>query len=277
LSKIAIVGLGLMGASLAMAIRQARADADLVGVDVDRRTLARAREADLVDEATHEPAAVRGAAVIFVAVPITAMKETFAALEPHAGSSVVSDLGSTKASVMEWAREAGLNLVGGHPMCGKEDSGIDAADAELYKGAAWVLTRPEPRLEELINAVGAIPVVLEPERHDRLVAGVSHAAFMLSVGYVLALAEAKEWPQMGRLAGGGYRDMSRLAAGDPDMYAAIARTNRANVADALDGVIASLTRLRRHLDADDPRLVELFEEAHAARERWKQERDAGHG
>src|SRR5436190_2195202 len=129
--KIAVVGLGLMGASLAMAIREARPDADLVGVDTDPRTLARAR------------------------------------------------------------------------------------DRSLVKGAAWVLTRGEPKVEEVVNAVGAIPVVMEPDRHDRLVAGVSHVAFMLSVGYVLALAEAREWPQMGRLAGGGYRDMSRLAAGDP--------------------------------------------------------------
>ena len=258
-----------------MAIRQARADADLVGVDVDRRTLAKAREAELVNEATHEAAAVRGAEVIFVAVPLPAMKDALSALKPHASHAVVSDLGSTKVSVMEWAHEAGVDLVGGHPMCGKEASGIDAADGDLYDGAAWVLTRPEPKLEELINAVGAIPMVLEAERHDRLVAGVSHVAFMLSVGYVLALAESKEWPQMGRLAGGGYRDMSRLAAGHPDMYAAIARTNRGNVAKALDAVIASLTRLRRHLEADDPRLVELFEEALAVRERWRRERDAG--
>jgi len=275
MSKIAIVGLGLMGASLAMAIREARPDADLVGIDLDRRTLAKAREGGLVNEASHELAAVRGSDLVFVAVPLPAMRELFAALKPYAGSSALTDLASTKTQVMEWAAEAGLDLVGGHPMCGKEETGIDAAEAGLYKGAAWVLTRGEPRVEELVNAVGAIPVVLEPDRHDRLVAGVSHLAFMLSVGYVLALADAKEWPQMGRLAGGGYRDMSRLAAGDPDMYAAIARTNRGNVAGALDAVIASLTRLRRHLDADDPRLVELFEEARGVRQRWSKERDAG--
>jgi prephenate dehydrogenase len=275
LAKIAIVGLGLMGASLAMAIRQARNDADLVGIDVDRRTLHKARDRKLVDEATHEHAAAKGAEIVFVAVPLTAIKGVFQTLKPHAPGAVVTDLGSTKVSVMGWAKEAGLDLVGGHPMCGKEESGIDAAESDLYKGAAWVITRSEPKLEELINAVGAIPVTLDAERHDRLVAGVSHVAFMLSVGYVLALAEAREWPQMGRLAGGGYRDMSRLAAGDPDMYAAIARTNRGNVAKALDGVIASLTRLRRHLDADDPRLVELFEEARNVRGRWKRERDAG--
>src|SRR5919204_1834174 len=264
-----------MGASLAMAIREARTDADLIGIDTDRRTLHKARDQKLVDEATHEVAAIRGAEVVFVAVPLTTMKDAFAKLKPYAAGAIVTDLGSTKVTVMEWAYKAGLDLVGGHPMCGKEESGIDAADPELYKAAAWVVTRSEPKLEELINAVGAIPVTLEAERHDRLIAGVSHVAFMLSVGYVLALAEAKEWPQMGRLAGGGYRDMSRLAAGDPAMYAAIARTNRGNVAKALDAVIASLTRLRRHLEADDPRLVELFEEALAVRERWKKERDAG--
>jgi len=275
--KIAVVGLGLMGASLAMAIREARPDADLVGVDTDPRTLARARDRSLVNEASRELAAVRGAEVVFVAVPLNVMKDVFADLEPNAGEAIVTDLASTKVAVMEWAAEARLELVGGHPMCGKEESGIDAAEPGLYKGAAWVLTRGEPKVEEVVNAVGAIPVVMEPDRHDRLVAGVSHVAFMLSVGYVLALAEAREWPQMGRLAGGGYRDMSRLAAGDPDLYAAIARTNRGNVAASLDAVIASLTRLRRHLDADDPRLVELFEEARTVRERWKRERDAGRG
>src|SRR5205823_8505773 len=100
---------------------------------------------------------------------------------------------------------------GGHPMCGREESGIDAADPALYRGAAWILTRPDPAVEQAVHSVGAIPVVMEPERHDRLVAGVSHVAFLLSVGYVLALAEAREWPQMARLAGGGFRDMSRLA------------------------------------------------------------------
>jgi prephenate dehydrogenase len=162
-------------------------------------------------------------------------------------------------------------------MCGREDSGIEAADAELYRGAAWVLTRAEPLVEEIVSGVGAIPVVMDADSHDRLVAGVSHAAFMVSVGYVLALSESSEWARMGRLAGSGFRDMSRLAAGDPDMYTAIARTNRENVAAALDRVIVSMTKLRRHLDADDPRLVELFEEARAVRERWRRERDAGHG
>jgi prephenate dehydrogenase len=109
---------------------------------------------------------------------------------------------------------------------------------------------------------------MDAETHDRLVAGVSHAAFLLSVGYVLALSRRADWPEASRLAAGGFRDMSRLAAGDPQLYAGVTRTNRANLLEQLDTISAELTRLRRHLEADDPRLVELFEEARAVRARW---------
>jgi len=88
------------------------------------------------------------------------------------------------------------------------------------------------------------------------------------VGYVLALSRRSDWPEAAALAAGGFRDMSRLAAGDPELYAGVARTNRANLIEHLDAVAAELARLRRHLEADDARLVELFEEARAVRERW---------
>ena len=121
---------------------------------------------------------------------------------------------------------------------------------------------------ELVEAVGAHPIVMDAVTHDRLVAGVSHAAFLLSVGYVLALSRRQEWPEASRLAAGGFRDISRLAAGDPDLYAGVVRTNRENLIEMLDAISAELSRLRRHLEADDPRLIELFEEARSVRERW---------
>src|SRR5437667_332611 len=136
------------------------------------------------------------------------------------------------------------------------------------KHAPWVLTRDDGWITELIEAVGAHPVVMDAVTHDRLVAGVSHAAFLLSVGYVLALSRREDWPQASRLAAGGFRDMSRLAAGDPDLYAGVARTNRQNLIEMLDAVNAELARLRRHLDDDDPRLTERVEAARDVRERW---------
>jgi prephenate dehydrogenase len=141
----------------------------------------------------------------------------------------------------------------------------------MFEHAPWVLTRDEPRITELVEAVGAHPVVMDAVTHDRLVAGVSHAAFLLSIGYVLALSRRKDWPEASKLAAGGFRDMSRLAGGDPDLYAGVVRTNRENIIEVLDAISAELTRLRRHLEADDPRLIELFEEARAVRERWAKE------
>jgi prephenate dehydrogenase len=153
-------------------------------------------------------------------------------------------------------------------MCGRERQGIDAADPDMFQGAPWVLTRDEPRVTELVRAVGASPIVMDAEQHDRLVAGVSHAAFMVSAAYVLALSGDADWSAMQQVAGSGFRDMSRLAAGDPVLYAAISSTNRDRIAESLRAVEASLARLRRHLEAGDGRLVELLEDARRARERW---------
>jgi len=170
--------------------------------------------------------------------------------------------------VMEWAAAAGIDLVGGHPMCGREAAGIDGADSDLFKGAPWILTRYDQTVSDLVEAAGAHPLVMDAATHDRLVAGVSHAALMLSVGYVLALSGRADWPEAARVAATGFRDMSRLAGGDPELAAGIARTNRDNLLELLDEGSRSLSKLRRHLEADDGRLVELFEEARAVRERW---------
>src|SRR5437588_638316 len=121
---------------------------------------------------------------------------------------------------------------------------------------------------DLVEAVVGRPVVMDATTQDKLVAGVSHAAFLLSVGYVLAMSRRKDWPEASKLAAGGFRDMSRLAAGDPDLYSGVARTNRENLLEMLDAISQELGRLYRHLETDDPRLVELFEEARAVRERW---------
>ena len=266
--RVGIQGLGLMGASLALALRAARPDCEVVGRDPDPATMAKALRREMVAEGD-----VRDADLVVLAAPIPALPELLAGLTGHAG--VVTDLASTKVRVMAWAAAAQVDLVGGHPMCGREQSGIDAADPHLFRGAPWVLTRHEPPLTELVRAVGARPVFMDAERHDRLVAGVSHAAFLLSAAYVLAMARSPEWGAMQEVAGTGFRDVSRLAAGDPALYGAVVSTNREAILDALREVEGSLARLRRHVEAADPRLVELLEEARRARDRWAG--DAGKG
>lgn len=250
-----------MGGSLALALADARPAVELVGRDADPAVHRRALERRLVREGD-----LANADVVFLAAPIPALPELFTELAGHPG--VVTDLASTKATVMRWAAAAGLDLVGGHPMCGRERSGLDAADATIFRGAPWLLTREEPALVDLVRAVGAVPVTVDAEQHDRLVAGVSHAAFALSAAYVLALAGSGEWDRMAPLAGPGYRDMSRLAGGDPELHGAIATTNRHAMVDALRAVEASVGRIRRHLEEGDPRLVELLEEAKRVRDEW---------
>jgi prephenate dehydrogenase len=258
--RLGVVGLGLMGASFAEALRRTRPEIEIVGVDADPATLATALERGII-----RAPGIEAADIVVLAIPPLAIRDLLPSLPRHV---LVTDMASTKSRIMAWAGEAGLDFIGGHPMCGRETSGIDAADPDLFKGAAWVLTKLDSRIDDLVRAVGSYPVVMDAERHDRLVAGVSHAAFVLSAAYLLAASSSPDWPEMSALAAGGFRDMTRLAAGSPAMYAGIALTNGENLADWLRLLEAQLAKLRRHVEAGDPRLEELFEEAREKRERW---------
>lgn len=265
---VAIVGLGLMGSSLALALKEARSNTVVVGSDPDAMTLRKAVDRGIVESASADLSVVDMADVVVLAVPILALRNVLTNLRGRVDGKVITDMASTKEIVMGWATGSGIDLVGGHPMCGKEAAGIDAADASIFKGATWVITRADPAVTELVESVGAQPLVMDAATHDRLVAGVSHAAFLLSVGYVLSVSGRPDWPEASRLAASGFRDMSRLAAGDPELYVGITRTNRIHLLEQLDAITATLGKLRRHLQDDDPRLVELFEEARLVREKW---------
>jgi prephenate dehydrogenase len=267
-ATVGVVGLGLMGSSFALALKKARPDITLVGNDRNPVVVQKALAREIVSSANTDPSVLEMADILFVATPINALRTLFAELGALSGGRPVTDMASTKATVMEWAAAEGIDLVGGHPMCGREASGIDAADGSIFEGAPWILTRDEPDVTHLVRAVGAHPVVMDPITHDRLVAGVSHAAYLLSVAYVLSVSRGSDWPEASKIAAGGFRDMSRLAAGDPDLYVAVARTNRENLLGVLDAISKELGRIYRHLEADDPRLVELLEEARDVRERW---------
>ena len=268
MATVAVVGLGLMGSSFALAIKEARPDVVIVGSDPDPSAVRKAIDRHVVEAAHSDLSMVDIADVIVIAAPIRALRAVFKTLAGKTSAKVVTDMASTKVAVMDWASSAGIDLVGGHPMCGRELSGIDAADPTIFKGAPWIVTRQDPQVLQMIEAVGSHPVVMSAAVHDRLVAGVSHAAFLLSIGYVLALSRRSDWPEASEVAGSGFRDLSRLAAGDPELYAGVAQTNRENMVAMLDAVSAELARLRRQLEADDPRQVELLEEARAVRERW---------
>jgi prephenate dehydrogenase len=258
--RLGVIGLGLMGASFAGALRRTRPEIEIVGVDADPATTATALERGLI----RQPG-IEGADLIMLAVPPQAIHDLLPNLPRTA---LVTDMASTKARIAVWAAESGVDFVGGHPMCGREASGIDAADPDIFAGAPWVLTRIDDRIDDLVRAVGSYPVVMDPERHDRLVAAVSHSAFVLSAAYALAVAGSRDWPEMAGLASTGFRDMTRLASGSAEMYAGIAATNAENLVEWLLLIEQQVAKLRRHIEAGDPRLAELFEEAREKRERW---------
>src|SRR5579872_214799 len=158
-----------MGGSLGLALR--REGWSVAGFDVDPAAAIRALEVGAIDRIGPSEADL-----VVLAVPVLAMRSALAQVAPGA---LATDLCSTKAEVESWARELAVRLVGGHPLCGSERSGIDAARADLYEGAAWVLTRPDPVVEEMVVAAGAHPLILGAEEHDRLAAGSSHAAFVV--------------------------------------------------------------------------------------------------
>jgi prephenate dehydrogenase len=282
--KIAIIGLGLVGGSLALAFKKKLdASVEVVGCSRRKETLAKAEKAGAIDRWAADPgSAVRGADLVVVATPVMTIRhvleEIGRRLQPQA---IVTDTGSTKGSVMRWAAEylpPGIGFVGGHPMAGKETSGFDEANADLFVDCVYCLTpgpgageRMVDDLEGVIRAIGARPVRIAAGEHDALVAGVSHLPMVLSAAFVSATMDSDSWPRMAKLAARGFRDVSRLAGGNPDMNRDICLTNREEIIRWLDAYVEELRKYRDSLSGAGAELGELLDHAREARERWLRE------
>lgn len=260
-----VSGLGLIGGSIGKGLR-ARGW-QVGGHDLDPVRLARAREIGAIDRVGLDP----DAEVTFVAAPVLALPEAIG----HALAStngLVSDVGSVKGSVTSVVDDD--RFIGGHPMAGSELDGIDGADADMFAGAVWVLT-PTARtpdtafgaLTAIVRSLGAEVVALSPERHDALVAIVSHVPH-LTAATLMALADARaeEHGALLRLAAGGFRDMTRIASGHPAIWPDICTTNRDAILVGLDGLIAGLSGVRDIVArADRESLLQLLTRARVAR------------
>ncbi|HJT59613.1 MAG TPA: prephenate dehydrogenase [Ktedonobacteraceae bacterium] len=273
MKRIAVLGLGLIGGSLALAIRQAHLSEQIVGYDAYPDAACRAKERGAITHScvTAEEA-VQGADVVILATPILTipalLKRIAPALKPGA---LVTDTASTKARVVEWARAslpAHAVFVGGHPMAGRETSGIDAAEMGLFEGCTYCLTptvdTPSDavaRLSELVTRLAAHPLILDAQEHDRLVAGISHLPFVVSAALVRMLGQHEDWTQMAILAAGGFRDTSRLAAGSPTMYRDICSTNKEAIIGWIDTLTMQLADLRSLIATSDDTVEHFFAEA----------------
>lgn len=285
--RISIIGLGLLGASLGLALRSIDpkeapiGEVELIGFDRDPRAVREARGRLAIDKEAHSLAdAVRGAHIVVVATPVQAVREIFvqlASLLPE--GAVVTDVVSTKAQVSSWAAEilpAGVSYVGGHPMAGKEQAGAQAADPDLFKGAIYCLTTSRSTHQDALNAVeamvrsiGAKPYYIDPEEHDAYVAGISHLPLLLSVGLVEITGRSPAWKEMAPLAATGFRDVSRLASGNPEMHRDICLTNPVGISRWLGEMAGFLLDLRDQIEAGDAAAIEdLLRRAKQQRDSW---------
>ncbi|MDZ4768663.1 MAG: prephenate dehydrogenase [Chloroflexota bacterium] len=282
---LTVVGLGLMGGSLALALRDCAKTITGVDVGVEAREYALAH--GIVDHATDDlREGVSRADVVLLAAPVKAI---IAMIEGRLGAylrsnTLLIDIGSTKADICESMRElpVGIQAIGGHPMTGKEYPGIAYSDADLYKNRPFVLcpsrrTTPatRDRALALVEALGAVPIEMEAARHDRVVAAISHLPYLLSAALVATVSREGETDDaVWRLAAGGFRDMSRLAASDLGMMGDILNTNTRAVATLLAQFRMQLAMMEAALIAqENGKLTDMLRPVREARLAWGQRQE----
>lgn len=260
--RIAIIGVGLIGGSLGLAIKRSYPRVRVVGIDQDEATLTKALERRAIDEGERELAkGVAGADLIFLATPV----DTIAQLLPQmqsviAPEALITDVGSTKARICEIAqRFLPKNFIGGHPMTGSERQGIEAADPLLFENALYILTPLDTSrdtacstLSAFVEGLGARVLFMKPQRHDRIVAYVSHLPQLLAVTLADVVARQNQKDALyAELAAGGFRDMTRIAASPYAIWCAIIRENAREIERAVDELLEQLSALKEHLGAPE--------------------------
>jgi prephenate dehydrogenase len=276
-ARVAVVGLGLMGGSLALALRGAKACREIIGVDRDAQAVAAAQARGAVDR-VEEFSPDLDCDLMVLATPVRSILSILEALThsrlPSPPSTTVIDLGSTKMQVVAAMGELPPRFepVGGHPMCGKETGGFSNADANLYKDKTFVLTPPGyssvhalALVYEMVEAIGAKPLVMSADRHDALAALVSHLPYAVAVA-LMRVALNNPDDAIWHLAASGFRDTSRLAASDLSMMTDILLTNREAMLGALATYRDELDTLIRAVEAGDVRALRAaIEDAQAKR------------
>ncbi|CAN5688902.1 prephenate dehydrogenase [soil metagenome] len=260
-----VIGLGLIGGSIALGLRNH--GWRVHGDDADAERTADATARGCIDASELDA----GADMTFVCVPVLAVvDEVRRALRETTG--VVTDVGSVKGAICADVEDA--RFVGGHPMAGSELEGLDGADADMFRGAVWVLTTTPASADRSLGVVagvvgllGAEMVAMAPDRHDEMVAVVSHVPHLTAASLMgLAADGADEHAALLRLAAGGFRDMTRIASGHPDIWLDICEQNRSAIVSALDRLITGLTEVRDVVTTSDrDGLLHRLQRARAAR------------
>lgn len=283
--RVAIVGLGLLGGSVGLALHQTKAAREIAGYDMGQGVSERAYAIGAIDQACNSLAdVVRGAEIVILATPVSTMRLLLHELGfLVAPGTVITDVASTKVQVVKWAEAylpTTVPFVGGHPMTGKEVSGVEVADALLFHRCIYCLTPTAKTQSAALNKVVALVEILdarvwylEPEEHDKQVASISHLPFVASSVLMNTIAEDATWHEAAPLAASGFRDMTRLAAGSSEMYRDICLTNNEAIVPLLDSYINKLQQMRAEISQPGENLYETFDKSRKSRAQWQPSRD----
>lgn len=280
--SLCIIGVGLIGGSLARAVRDTGDYAEIIGCGRNEDNLKKAVELGVIDRYEHDPAtAVKGADIIVVAVPLGAMENIFQQISNHVSeSAVITDVGSAKESVVNSARKtlgkALAQFVPGHPIAGTEESGVEASFAELFQGRRVIITPTSETLADATETIrqlwvqaGAEVQDMEAGHHDEVLAATSHLPHFLAYALVDTLAGMSERDEIFQYAAGGFRDFTRIASSDPSLWRDICKANRNALLDMLDRYQQDLQTLSTALrDEDYESLLTVFTQAKQARDRY---------
>jgi prephenate dehydrogenase len=287
-SKVAIIGVGLLGGSLGLALRKRGLAGKVVGFVRREGSIAACQKAGVADSVELDIGkAVNGADLVVFCTPIAQMRSLAEQMAPHLKhQAIVTDVGSVKERVVRELEpvigRAGGYFIGSHPMAGSEKMGVAAAKPDLFLKAICVVTpsrsaEPEQvaQVEELWSAIGGIPMRLSPGLHDELVSRSSHLPHILAAmlaDFVLSSDHPKEQPQ---LCASGFRDTTRIASGSPEMWRDICVANRENLGRALGIFTERLQEFRRALDQQDAKAIEeLLVRAKDRRDGWRSPNDS---
>ncbi|HEX9023626.1 MAG TPA: prephenate dehydrogenase/arogenate dehydrogenase family protein [Geobacteraceae bacterium] len=271
INRLTIIGVGLIGGSLARILRERGEVGEIVGVGRGAANLQRAVELGVIDRYTHDPAAgVEGADLVFLAIPVCSIVAMTERIAPHLKPGcVVTDGGSVKGEIVaacEPLMPPGTCFVGGHPIAGTEKSGVDASFSTLYQGRRCIVT-PTPKtdkaaldkVERMWETAGAEVVIMDTAKHDRVVAAISHLPHMVAYALVNAVGDYDRFDEsILKYSAGGFKDFTRIASSDPVMWRDIAVMNREGVLELMDFFTGYLAELRALVEKRDARGLEDF-------------------
>lgn len=278
IDRVGIIGTGLIGGSIGLAVLKRDINKEVVAYDVKQDRLEEALRRRAITMAVASPKDVAGAAdLVVLASPVKSIPSVFAEINNSLREgAIVTDVGSAKSRIVEeiepLVRE-GISFIAGHPLAGSEDEGIEAADADMFEGAVWLLTPGgEPhrgKYEELcsfIKGLGARPLAMDPARHDELIALMSHLPQVVASALAGFVADHVDYELAPKLAAGGFRDTTRLAASSPELWVEILNENRDHVLELLGGFKDRIGELQDAIEKENwPSLKELLAKAQTFR------------